>query len=376
MRLLTHLRWLLPAAAFLVFSGCLELTGQRVTLHHDEARDRLSFVLCYDGVHNNKVKDQADAEERLRAFVRNGDVMLFDWFGHIQRKNIRDAAGGAEPPALAAFAATALRNADVRVLGHYRDPDGRIGAAQVVVFERASEVLAAANRAIDEAILLASAEEDDASAPWAATTRKWRAMAQRGHAWISLEGHSLVYRAPMDAAEWARGKLGFFKDIAKEVAQDDVAPEDHFWFRFLASAPLSIEQSGGQVCLRLGDPDAVHPIRVQWRDGYRPNLEPTVQEVAPLALDTVLGRRVLGGGAADPALDALIAWGPPEEQVRAVVAAARTGEPQLAGAAHAWLRQFAVQWNGAHSVPRAPEGADGFRAWDGWYRALLAWPRL
>ena len=43
----------------------------------------------------------------------------------------------------------------------------------------------------------------------------------------------------MDRADWARLKLIFFRDIAKEVPEKAIKPENHLWFRLLASLPMS-----------------------------------------------------------------------------------------------------------------------------------------
>ena len=57
MKIPPWLSWLVLAPAVLLLSGCLELTGQRLTLRYDAGLDRLYLLIQYDGIHNNKETD-------------------------------------------------------------------------------------------------------------------------------------------------------------------------------------------------------------------------------------------------------------------------------------------------------------------------------
>lgn len=375
-------RWFtLPAtiAALLLVAGCVELTGQRITIHFDEARDRLSLLIQYDGIHNHKGADQSKAESALKNFVDDGDVMFFDWFLHFQRDDIEKHADDTETsPAYRTLTRQLLDSVNVSVLGHYRDADDRIGVAQMVVINNASRVLASANRAIDEWLLTLPAQSEDGLSD--RTVRRLQEFASVGwNEWLSIEGHSLALRFPLDQGEWTRFK--FFALVNTAQLLDDESTEDgvNFLLRLLATAPLSVTQGCGTLTIRFGAIEMPLTMRCELRRSYEANLEATVIDRVPAALDELL-MRGMHDRLARGAIAEVLAWGPAEEQVRAVVRAARRGDKELADGARRWLHDFGTRWNASREFPPAPgpDGEEGVSLvmWDDWYRTLLAQPRL
>jgi hypothetical protein len=360
--------------ALFVCSSCLELTGQRITIRYDRPADRLLVLLEYDGISNDDEEEQEDAERKLRDFVANGDVMLFDWFGHFRLGELTRARADA-PPAERALLEYVRTSVDVVLLGHYRDVDGRIGAAQLVVLREASRGIALANAAIDEAFRGETREELWARAHWGRTFAKWKLLAAAGAPrWLALEGDALLYRFPVDAREWHRAKLAFFADLAKERPEGDAASVEQ---RILAAAPLSLLQTEQEVVVRFGDSAQPSTMRCELRDTYAPNLERAVAAAVPEDLDAQIAAAVLDSGAAAGPLGELLAWGPAEDRVRAVLAVARRAEDARSARAARWLADFAARWNAAGRAPEAPAGeALDAAAWEQWYRDVVGAPEL
>lgn len=376
----TWLKWVAAAAVLFFFCGCIELTGQRITMRYDQATDRLYVLLQYDGVHNSKEHDAEDAEKSLRDFVANSDVMLFDWFGRFQRAVIQkelDHPSLDSLPRAREFGEKCLASMEVSFLGHYRDPSGRVGAAQMVVLNRASELIAAGNAAISEAfVAMADAEGDE----WLRRTfPRWRALAARGYQWVALEGHSLVWRCEIDRSELQDLKLSFLHEIAKSMTKDSDDTPDYFGERLLAAAPLSLVHSGEQVSVRVGFAGEPVTLRCEWRDDYQSNVEDIVAEIVPTDLDVTLAHHLLNDVPVADHLAQVIEWGPAEEQVRAVIGAARGADQRQHARAMAWLGEFAGTWNASQGSPVAPErtedSAEYLTRWSDWYRTVVAGPR-
>ncbi len=369
--------WGMMFLLVLLVCSCIELTGQRVTLHHDPVGDRLLVLLHYDGISNSEPDKQEKAEEDLRNFVQGGDVMLFDWFLHFPRHDFERRAGDTDAaPAERALATRLLESVEVTSLGHYRDPNGRLGAAQLVVIHEASAMLAAANAAISEALLGLPAQTKEGH--WDRTVRLWHDLAERGHAWLSIEGHSLVCRLRVDEGEWTSGKYRFLVDL-EEMADDDDAGLS-FLRRFFSAALLSLVQERGEVTVRLGMIDEPHTLRCELRTTYEPNVAVLVKELVPSDLDRELARSLLGEAPASVPVSHVIAWGPAEERVRAVLGAAASIDEDRAARCRRWLEAFAHEWNAARRFPEAPvlheNEAAYLELWRAWYRTLVGQPRL
>lgn len=368
-------------ACLALLASCVELTGQRLVFFHDAARDELTLLLFHDGIHERKSPDNGDGAQQLAEYVKEGNVMLLDWPFHVQMKEVRQLAGlESAPPAQRALARTLAEQVTSRALGRYRDPEGRVGAAQLVRVTRASGLLAAANAAISETLLLT-----EESAGWSRTLAMVKAAAREKATWLRLEGHSLVVSFPVHSGEWARGKAQLLAEVEEELRENarkkatgQPALLRGALIQILGLSPFSIQEGSGRVTFRLGEPERPAVHRILLHDGYTPRLEATLEREVPASLDAALASALLAEKAGDPERDLaeLLDWGPPEERVRALLN--HLEDSKLEGQERSALRRriadhlrlWAKAWNEAGNLPSANVGArddedflDSCRAW-------------
>ncbi|MCK6482039.1 MAG: hypothetical protein L6R43_18405 [Planctomycetes bacterium] len=390
----------LPILAFLLLflASCVEVDGQRITLSYDREADVLRLLLHYDGIHDKE--DGKKGADQLATFVAEGDLMLLDWYGHVEMAELRKEAGK-EPgfPALGAFKAALVDSVKCTVVGHYRDHRGTLGALQLVEVRRASALVRKANAALNEAILGRIPESE-----WARTADRMRPGAAEEKQWIFLDGHSVGISFPAHPAEWSRNKVEFIADGVKETARKvadldarvaEEAPEEvvevpveagmeppsaaeaeasseererrqarerrsaeagaGFFGQFLGMSPVAIVETAESVMVRIGDPGRPSTFRFRLRDEELANMDAAVLGVAPRSLDDALADRLLGGPVPeDPGVRADLEWGPPEEAVRALLARAASSSGERRKAALDGLVAFAARWNREVGIPRAP----------------------
>jgi hypothetical protein len=215
-----RMRWLGPVAlglACLAVAACVELTGQRITWFHDAANDALVVLVHYDGIHDSKNGDPA-RPGTIADFVRDGDVMFADWWGHLDMKKFREQAKEADP--LKAGAAQLVLRLRAEPLGHYREPDGRIGGLQRITISGVSSFVKQANVLFSQVVL--QGEVFDPKVLPRSVARMHEA-ARAGHAWFALRGHSIRFSFPVDPAEWAHVKADELEELFREIFQDAVS---------------------------------------------------------------------------------------------------------------------------------------------------------
>lgn len=366
-----------------LLSACVILHGQRITVFHDTARDSLLLLINYDGIHDSGDDDNGRGVDQIPKFLRNGEVLLLDWPWHYDPARLAGWTTRAESlaaenqKARVALARFTQENVKARVLGHYRDFENRIGAAQLVTISSAQQFIERINRAIDEALL----HELEDSAEWPRSFERLRVAAAAGTRWVQLEGHSLVIRFPVHPREWAYGKFEILDNVIGASFRDKDPKSSHRLFQSLAAAPLSYQEEAGWVTIRLGEKSRPHTYRFSLREDYEPSLEEVITTYVPTNLDEVW---TTGDGSnIDPALPKLL---PPEERVRAWIRAA--AEPGAAGvSARTLLREFGSRWNGDEGMPAAPAKAilapetseealtEYLDAWRLWYKKMTYYPR-
>ncbi len=367
----------------LVVPGCVELTGQRVSWFHDEEKDEMLFLIHYDGIHE-ATTESSKGEEQIPEFVRDGDVMFLDWPFHFDMSELRrTAARAGEDGAQNRDWARLLTRLEAAPIGFYREPDGRVGAAQLVRICKASKFIDELNRLFSAGV---QKQEIDANQEGARTLKRMKEAAAAGHRWVRLDGQTIRLRSPVHPGEWARfkgqalqgsvetvlGALGTGGDQDKQVGLRLV-------MFMLSSAPVSYIDRGDCVEFILGQPDKPSTFRFPIRDEYGPSLEPVVKETVKTDLDEVLAEALLDEG--DPPSDGvalLLRAGPPEEPVRALLRAAKEGDASRRSAAMERLDKWAADWTREHGVPPAPAKTDGasesLSAWTAWYSAMRAFP--
>jgi hypothetical protein len=362
----------LLVAGFLVVPGCVELTGQRITWFYDRVQDRLHFLIHYDGIHEGKGFRMPSGDKQIPEFVQNGDVMLGDWPFHLQHTRLAKVRDSGDPLQIAWV--DLVTHIQTRNLGYYREPDGRIGAAQLVTIPAAKDFLAKLNGLIGQQI---QNDSPARSEQFPRTLERILKAARADHQWVTLNGHSLRISLPVHPAEWARAKGTLFQQVFDQVIREQDNPEENgqslprALVELFASAPLSYLDEGDRVTFVLGRPDQPTTLRLAIRETYEPSLEDDVIKAVAVDLDRELARALLDPDAELSAeLEALRSWGPPEDQVRALLSAGTGESAQQRRVIAERLARWGAQWNREGSLPVAPLelDPDEFSAlWIRWY---------
>lgn len=349
----------------IVSAACVELTGQRIAWFHDVERDELRFLLAYDGVHDDEKQENAilgrgpTGKEQLEGFVKAGNVMIFDWFFHLDRKKLEESLSSDESgPARRAFAEVA-HSVAVSNVGHYRDHDGRIGALQHIVIPGARRFLAELNAAIRESIVAEFGGGDGAA------TRSRRLLldaCETEHDFLALDGQSFVITIPIDREEYRAAKREFFVEMfrdARKLQADElteVADTVRAVGGIVSSLATSWTEEPDRLRIVLGDRDRSNLLRVTLRDEYEDNLETDVARLVPASLDEAVLDNAI---APQPPrrgtpLSDLLAFGPPELVAFALARVADDPNSPNAEAARGKLLAMANAWNDAGRLPAAP----------------------
>lgn len=370
-----------------VSAGCLELTGQRLTIWYDEESDELSMLIWYDGLHWSDVDFMTSPAERpanrvelgLRDFLGDGTeggVFLFHGVFLLEHGFFDgdDSKFEDEPPLRRALGERMQRTIDRTILGRYRDPDGRIGVAQHVVVREATALMEGVSRAINEALLM----DRDERAEWGErhplaekgllhTGALMDSAAERGHAWVRMEDGRVVVEIPVDARERARVKAMVFEELIRNAVD-----EEESWMmlvRMLASMPLEMEERRESFVFRFGGEGVVRMRLFMDTEGdaYSGNLEEMVEEIVDADIDEQIARVYAGFAKWREGAELVMDYGHPEDSVRR----------WLAQEDFTMLEMWGETWNDDGGYPPAPvggEGDDARRAWVDWYRAILKEP--
>jgi hypothetical protein len=396
MLLLKHFRKFvlgLAVAALLLLYGCVELTGQRFTWFHDTLKDTFYVFIQYDGIHNSATGDKSEGQ--IAAFIKNQDIMILDWPFHLDRKAIGEMKIDENPAGFARVQKLAKR-LETEVVGHYREPDGRVGAAQLVTIKGFKDFLEQCNQMINIFLNAVDQGEEIERAKkqgelWR-TLRKIFAAAKAEHSWINAHGHALRVTVPVDREEWAEFKGDGLRELLKEALRDAATPKEQAVFeraaRSLASMPLSYTEAGDKVTLTLGDPLVPRTIHVHIRDDYNDKLEPVVSKHVATDLDAALRQvlyqpgvtKTLGqiGSALEQDVqvsESLLRvrhWLPREVEIGALLAVTGKRSDPVRDQAIRKLHELGKAWNqnDGHPTAPTPKGstqADYLAAWRDWY---------
>lgn len=329
-------------------ASCVELTGQRIAWFHDEAQDELRLLIFYDGIHDSYGNDPDRCPRRSRCelgseqipvFVANGDVMLLDWYFHFRRRHLERTLKDRTLPEEARAFAEHLTRIRVVGLGHFEEPEGRVGAVQWVVVPEVSELMRRANAALnrlyrDELEDVPLERQVGVAAP--RTQELWLQAARDGHTWLRLDGHAFVFEAPVDRGEWPRIKrfaleapLRAFVRWATRVGgfdDEEFSGSMRALLDAVSSVPLSYVEEAGRVRAVAGlrDEPSLARIHVRPATAYEPSLQDVVREHAGGALHEVYA--VVDGFVPNvaypsPMATDLASWGPPEAHALALVSA-------------------------------------------------------
>ncbi|MBN1588537.1 MAG: hypothetical protein JW888_03390 [Pirellulales bacterium] len=362
--------------------GCVELDGQRLSWYYDEANDQLLILLHYDGVHDSGSDEHGKGAEQLPEFVQQGDVMLLDWPLRVDMKSVREEAKNNNVEPLKRSAAQLITSIQVKSIGYYREPNGKLGAVQLITIPQAKAFVRQANALISQAILdsVAKASKDQlGKVTMPRTLERIVEAAKDDYPWITLDGHAVRAVCPVHPGEWDREKSKAFAEAAKDLARsfrqrpDKTEQEISRALAWFAAAPLSYIDRGDKIEVIVGRATMPSTFRAEIRDKYEPSLETALIDSVKTDLDPLLAEALLDEETKpSEAVAAVLKAGPPEEQVRALLGAFDRGDEQQKKAAVERLNRWAMDWNRTRTVPEAPTGlqpTDDLSAWKSWYTA-------
>jgi hypothetical protein len=283
----------------------VDFDEQTIYLEHDAEGDRLVIVINYRGFYAApeapmwggpapEVATQSDIEDsegQLRKAVEGKTVALLgNWpflfpMRDIRRDLIEPGEDADLPEQMRRDLLAFMEHLKVYNAGFYTDAAGRACGAQVLVVEGVSEVVPLANRLINQAVLR-SAEEDP---PSDETEKLWVQHAGEGHAWIELDGQSLICSVPVPEEEIAKGRRSLAEDLLERYLERD-EPYRRGVIDLLSS-PIFIWQEGDLFKVRLGLASTPSVLVVKPPLGdYEPNMEAHIRETYGLEVAPNLAR--------------------------------------------------------------------------------------
>jgi len=373
----------------LMVTACVRIAGQRFSWYHDQANDTLRILIHYDGIHEGTGR-QAKGAEQIPKFVKDGDILVLDWWGHLEMGPIREKLKNGN--LLEKMVAKMLTSFQARAAGHYVDPTGRIGALQVITVPKVSRFV----KKLNELVCAAAIAGKLADKGMPKTSELQKEEARNRHEWIRLDGHAIHVRIPIHPDEASKAKSDFLLGLVSRAFAKE-GPEHKALVRRvvkqIAAAPVSVILEEELLTLVFGYKTRTCTIRLTCRDDYNPKLEDVVKESVTTDLDREFAAALVAQLEATdqgepPRLPGLFGdleeWGPPEEQVRALLAVAKAPEngkrlPKMSAdatrdKAFAALAVFGKSWNKRGLVPKAPASMeatdDDWFAWAQWYTVV------
>ncbi len=371
-----------PLVAFALMAclaSCVELTGQRISWFYDQPRDELRILIHYDGVHDSGHHEHGEGAQQLGSFVEHGDILFLDWPFHLKMNEAREVAQDPEQPEherqLAELIASGIKASPI---GRYQEPGGSHGAAQLVAIPNASGFVKQLNGLIN-GWLLDNASEGAGDDRWSRTFQRAQAAAQAGHAWFRLSPEAITLQIPVDEYEWALQKGRLVKDFLEDLENAGSRSQIWYWLGALSSGPISYTLLDGAVEFSIRQSPGQNTLRFALGNTYEPSLEEALAQAVPADLDQAVAQALLGeGGPAPAGVEAVMAWGPAEDQPRALIHAIQQRKAEEQQAAVARLEKWAQSWNQTYRFPPAPEPMepleDYLAAWSVWYRQMKRFP--
>ena len=372
---------LLLAAAVLLPAGCIELTGQRISWFYDQQADQMQILVHYDGIHDTGQGNRGD--EQIPRFVEGGDMMFVDWFLHFDMASLRRQIDDPNVSPLAKDWARLITSVRTEPAGYYVEPDGRVGAAQLITIPKATEFVKKLNGLVSRQILTIERTGD---APTDDTLARIQAAAKTDHQWLALSGQSIRVVVPVEPNEWMRLRGVAIRMSSEWItrmndpADPEIARRGKALLMILSSIPWSYVDQGDRVTFVLGRASRTSwNLRLPIRDEYRPGMEKVVADSVKTDLDQALARLLLDKEAPRSGpVAAVLEFGPPEDAVRALLTAAGSADAAKQRAAVERLKQWAAEWNQARRLPEAPAATDSpqdyLAAWKQWYAQMKQFP--
>lgn len=330
---MTIRRWLIGLGVGLLAAalvGCLDFDEQTLRFEHDEQNDRLVMVINYLGLHSDKVGGST-AQTQLKDAIKDKTIAFcgnWPWAPSIRELREKlsgpEAADGIYVPEGARPAALALFQR-VRVLngGFYTDPGGRICGAQVVVIEDAAEAVRLANEVVSAAVKDVADDGMPADPAEKVMRELLLQAAAEGHQWLTLDGHSLLVRAPMPERLFDESRRAFLAE-----ALDPGKRDLEIYVPALQQAfanPVYAWHEDGMMKVKAGLVTKPSVFVAKPRQGeYAPNMMDHIVESYGLHLDANLARYLVdadapAGSEAERAARIMAPWLTKQERLRVLV---------------------------------------------------------
>lgn len=351
-------RLVLLATLALSASGCIQLTGQRLAWHHDAQANTFTALLFYDGIHDKSdtPREIENSKNRLREFVAAGDIMLLDWYGELKIGSIKDLTEAElerQPDVKAIL--PLVKMVQTQAIGHYTESD-QIGGAQYVRINQVSKFLELLNAHFSVLAMREKLEEEGRSPERQRSVELRHKYAAQQFMWLALDGQAIVVSVPYDPDDWARTKgeilSKMFQGMLKTPPEPTQPGERQSWeaarmlAQTLAATPVSLDDRGEVVRFTFGHRDRSPIVRARIRDHYNPHHVETVKQAIPQSLNGQIVAALTGGQTGE-AIQAVIAFGPPEVTMLALAEAAEDGNAKALEV----LRERARAWNKAGRFP-------------------------
>ena len=344
-----------------ILFGCVELQGQRISIYHDEERDRLLLLLHYEGIHDSGSNKHGNGIEQIRQGVQNEEFLILDWPLHFERDEIAAIANDVDKSLVQRRLARSFVDQITAIpLGTYRDINGHIGAVQAIEIAHIADLVSTANRVIQEHAAT-NDEEDEADVSPTSDPRNRRTTDRATR--IRLQGHSVIIHAWFDAVD--KGELADWQEMIRNAPQP---------------SPLSIQHEGEWLIATVGLEKTPSTIRFTNLRDYDASLEGILEETVPKNLDRKLSPILLENSikleeSEASLLQRLVKWGAPEENVRVVLAVARDKKDERRNEAFTWLENWGSAIDEEGALPPPPE-LTGDRVayldeWEEWYRNIF-----
>jgi hypothetical protein len=324
------MKFLLKASTSLVLVPLLcaceiRLSEEEVQARIDPQSDSLDVLFVYLGVSSqgkdeNSVKKALEVARQFQAgrqsFLLLGWPLaldLDDLAANLSRPRDEKASGKERTadPEFRKRALEVIRGSIMRERGSFLDEGKRLCAYQLFYVEKLSRAIAVVNEAISRSILdsVDRGESPPNEKEFDDRTRElWKARAQSGGPWISLDGVEIVIDLPMTLASFDRLREAGLEETRKKILKTGDELEERDGLEALAQLLLHVRRfdvSDDRILLRLRPTlDGLFRFFVRCdREPYDPSLLEAVRKegIVPdpkLTLEEVRGK--LGKGAPKP----------------------------------------------------------------------------
>ena len=277
-------------AVCLLFSGCLDFSGQDIFLARSKNGRDLYALIVYHGIHSGGEVEKDCAQ--LRSRIDGGDAFapLANWPFEFTKSGIIEGLSASPEsfPARARLAERFKKHFFVHYGGFYLDKQTKLpGFWQLICITKVKDFVREGNHAINEDL---SQESPNFEQAYPKTAGLW---CRGKHEWFNFNGSALELHFPVHPDEFPRIRS---QETVKIFNED----EDNFWKIISSRNIVSLIQDTQSATFRLGDPDVrSNSIHYLQDDECTTNLLTTLQQ-EPLWRGELNVKDMIGAFQGDP----------------------------------------------------------------------------